>query len=71
MRDEEFRVNYAAIVGMYEDKPFKFGEVYLYDDGSASVYDDFWCDPTRYCESHGQAMRVIVTRIVEDCELVW
>ena len=64
-------VNVAAIVADYEGKPTKFGEVYLYDDGSATVYDDFWGGPERYFDSHHKAVTYVSTRIVERCALVW
>ena len=61
----------AAIVAEVDGRRTKCGEVHLYGDGTAAVYDDLWGDPVRYCETWGRAMRVIVTRIVMDCELVW
>ena len=64
-------VHVAAIVAEVDGRRTRCGEVYLYGDGTAAVYDDLWGDPTRYCDTWGQAMRVIVTRIVMECELVW
>lgn len=67
--------NVASIVGKVDGHMTKCGEVYLYDDGTASVYDDLWGDPTRWFSSkehgHHDAMVAVVTRIIEQCELVW
>jgi len=67
-------VNVASIVGVVDGVPTKCGEVYLYDDDTASVYDDLWGDHTRYFDgpdAHHQAVRCVVTRIIDQCELVW
>ena len=66
--------NVASIVGNVDGHMVRCGEVYLYDDGTASVYDDLWGDPTRWFngpDAHHQAVRCVVTRIIEQCELVW
>lgn len=63
--------NVAAIVGIVDGDLTKCGEVYLYDDGTATVYDDLWGDPARYFDSHHDAVRAVTTRIIEQCELVW
>ncbi len=67
-------VNIAKIVGPYKGRKIVFGEVYLFDGGRATVYDDFWGGMSYFdIKEHGHhdAMRYVVTRIVEDCELVW
>lgn len=71
MRFDEYGLDVAKIVAMVNGEPMVCGEVYLYDNGQAVVYDDLWGDAPRYCDSHGDAMKVIVTRIVTDCELDW
>lgn len=71
MRYDEYGCNVASIVGRVNGRRRKVGQVFLYDDGTATVYDDLWGNAERYCNSHSEAMRVIVTRIIEECELVW
>lgn len=74
MRFEEYKCNVASIIGLVDRRPTKCGEVYLYDDGSATVYDDLWGGLERYFygeDAHHQAVRYVTTRIVQQCELVW
>ncbi len=68
-------VNVASVMADFNGRQTKFGEVYLYDDGSATVYDDFWGNTAWFDANgknrHHEAIRYVVTRIVEICELVW
>lgn len=66
--------NVASIIGLVDKRLTKCGEVYLYDNGSATVYDDLWGGAPAYFEgadAHHQAVKYVVTRIIEKCELVW
>ena len=74
MRFEEYKCNVAAIIGLVDRRPTKCGEVYLYDNGDATVYDDLWGGSPVYFEgegAHHRAVKYVATRIVETCKLVW
>ena len=66
--------NVASIIGIVNKRLTKCGEVYLYDNNSAAVYDDLWGGAPAYFEgqdAHHQAVKYVVTRIIETGELVW
>jgi len=66
--------NVASIIGIVNKRLTKCGEVYLYDNGNATVYDDLLGGAPAYFEgadAHHQAVKYVVTRIIETGELVW